>query len=47
MTPVTQHQRRLQADTSITKAGLPMGCAPMCSVASNWLKRPTGQDCLR
>jgi len=47
MTHVIQHQRRLPADTSHTKAGLPMGGALMCPCATIWLKRPTGQDCLR
>jgi|GEM_PF-3540601 len=46
MTHVQQHQRRLQARTSITKAGLPMGGAQMSQCAANWLKQKTGSGCL-
>ncbi|SDS21218.1 hypothetical protein [Opitutus sp. GAS368] len=46
MTSYQQHQRRLQARTSITKAGLPLGCAQMCQGVANWLKQKTGSGCL-
>jgi len=46
MTPSQQHQRRLQARTSITKAGLPFGCAQMCQCVANWLKQKTALGCL-
>jgi hypothetical protein len=45
MTPVSQHQRRLQACTSITKAGQPMG-AQMLPCVANWLKQQTDSGCL-
>ncbi|HEX7632005.1 MAG TPA: hypothetical protein VF388_07730 [Lacunisphaera sp.] len=46
MTHVSQHQRRLPADTSITKVGQPMGCAQMLQCVANWLKQKTDSGCL-
>jgi len=46
MTSSQQHQRRLQARTSITKAGQPMGDVQMRQCVANWLKQKTGSGCL-
>jgi hypothetical protein len=46
MTHVQQHQRRLQARTSITKAGQPLCGVVMHQCAANWLKQKTGSGCL-
>ncbi|MBL9219872.1 MAG: hypothetical protein JNG82_15395 [Opitutaceae bacterium] len=45
MTHNQPHQRRLQARTSITKAGLPFGCAQMCQCVAKWTKQ-TVPGCL-
>jgi len=46
MTHVQQHQRRQQADTSLTKVGQANGRAQMQQCASKWLKPTTGTGCL-